>query len=104
MCCLTGAAPGWAVSTALLLVRIVVGVAFVLHGMQKFQNPAGPTGWMSGMENAPPGPVQALAPICEVGGGALLALGLLTRVGCLALVAVMVGALALHHIPHGDPF
>jgi len=94
-------APGWAVSAALLLVRVVVGVAFILHGWPKIQKPFE---WMSGMPNPPPGIMQALAALCEVAGGALLALGLLTRVAALAIAAVMVGALALVHVPKGDPF
>jgi putative oxidoreductase len=97
---LTAPAPGWATSTGLLVVRLVTGAAFVLHGWPKMQNP---TGWM-GAENAPPGFLQATAAVIEVGGGALLVLGLLTRVAALALVAQMVAALALVHIPHGDPF
>jgi putative oxidoreductase len=94
-------APAWAVSTGLLLVRIVVGAAFVLHGWPKMQNP---TGWMAGMENAPPGALQAVAAGFEFFGGILLALGFLTRVSALALASVMVGALVLVHIPKGDPF
>jgi putative oxidoreductase len=94
-------APSWAVSAALLLVRLVVGVAFILHGWPKIQRPME---WMSSMPNPPPGPMQAIAAVFEFGGGVLLALGLLTRVAALALAAVMVGALALVHIPKGDPF
>jgi putative oxidoreductase len=59
---------------------------------------------MNSMPDPPPGFMQALAAICEVGGGVLLALGLFTRVAALAIAAVMVGALALVHIPKGDPF
>jgi uncharacterized membrane protein YphA (DoxX/SURF4 family) len=58
--------PGWAVSTAALFVRLAVGVAFILHGWPKMQNP---TGWMDamGMENTPPGFLQAAAAVIEVG-------------------------------------
>ena len=98
---LTAPAPGWAVSGGLLLVRLVVGAAFVLHGWPKMQNP---TGWMDGMGNAPPGFVQAIPAVFEFVGGILLMAGLFTRVAALALVSVMIGALALVHIPHGDPF
>jgi len=101
MCPLTAPAPACAVSTGFLLVRLAVGVAFVLHGLPKMENA---TGWMSGMEHAPPGPIQALAAGIEVVGGALLAGGLFTRIAALALAAQMVAALALVHIPHGDPY
>lgn len=98
---LFGSRPGLLGSIALLLVRIVVGVAFVLHGWPKVQNP---TGWMNGMENPPPGPVQAVGVGLEVVGGALVAVGLLTRVAVIGLAAVMAAALAMVHVPHGDPF
>jgi putative oxidoreductase len=94
-------APGWAVSAALLLVRLVVGVAFVLHGRPKIQKPFE---WMNAMPDPPPGFMQAIAAVFEVAGGALLALGLFTRLAALAIASVMVGALALVHIPKGDPF
>ncbi len=100
---LTRPCPPWAVSTAILLARVVVGVAFVLHGWPKIQNP---TGWMNtmGAENPPSGTLQAVAAGIEVGGGALLVIGLLTRVSAVALAAQMIAALVLVHIPHGDQF
>ena len=94
-------APAWAVSTGLLLVRVVVGAAFVLHGWPKIQNP---TGWMNAMGGDMPGFVQAIPAAFEFFGGILLALGLLTRVSAFALASVMVGALVLVHIPKGHPF
>ena len=94
-------APAWAVSAGLLLVRVVVGAAFVLHGWPKIQNP---TGWMNAMGGDTPGFAQAIAAGFEFFGGILLALGLVTRVSALALASVMVGALVLVHIPKGDPF
>jgi putative oxidoreductase len=96
-------APAWATSTGLLLVRLAVGIAFILHGLPKIQNPFG---WMNamGMDNAPPGILQATAAVIEFGGGILLAAGLFTRVAALLLAAQMVAALALVHIPHHDPF
>lgn len=87
-------------SVGLLLLRVVVGAAFVVHGWQKLQNPMG---WM-GPEAPVPGLIQALAPLAEFGGGIGLILGLLTRVGALGILSVMVGALAMYHLPKGDPF
>jgi putative oxidoreductase len=101
MCPLTAPAPAWATSTGLLLVRLVVGAAFILHGWPKIQNP---TGWMNEMPGAPPGIVQAIPAVFEFAGGILLAAGLITRGAALALVSVMIGALAMVHIPRGDPF
>jgi putative oxidoreductase len=95
--------PDWTVSAAALLVRLAIGVAFILHGWPKLQNP---TGWMdaAGMQNTPPNFLQAAAAVIEVAGGALLVLGLVTRIAAILLVAQMIAALALVHIPRGDPF
>jgi putative oxidoreductase len=100
---LTAPAPAWAASTGLLLVRLALGAAFVTHGLPKIQNP---TGWMNAMgaADAPPGFLQAVAAVIEFGGGILLVAGLFTRVAALLLAAQMVAALALVHVPHGDPF
>lgn len=88
---------------ALLLVRLVMGVALVLHGLPKIQNP---TAWMdaAGGGSGVPSFLQALAAFAEFGGGIFLILGLLTQLAALGLVGMMVGALALVHIPQGHPF
>jgi len=52
-------------SIVLLLLRLVAGSAFILHGWQKVQNPVG---WM-GPESSIPGFFQFLAAISEFGGG-----------------------------------
>ncbi len=94
--------PGGLKGTAILLVRIVVGLAFILHGWPKMQNP---TGWMNGMGNvAIPAFLQVLAALAEFGGGIALILGLLSRVAAFGIVCQMVGAMALVHVPQGDPF
>ena len=88
------------VDLSLLFVRLVVGLAFVIHGYGKIQNPFG---WMP--EGSPvPGPLQALAAISEFGGGFALMLGLLTRLGSLGLVFTMIGAVMTHAVMLGDPF
>jgi putative oxidoreductase len=94
-------APNAVVSTALLAVRLSVGVAFILHGLPKMQNPFG---WMDTMDSVPPGWLQAAAALAEVAGGALLIAGFLTRPAALLLVCQMIAALVLVHIPKGDPF
>ena len=89
-------------AVALLLVRLVMGAAFVLHGWPKIQNPAT---WMNamGMEQVP-GFLQALAALAEFGGGLALIMGLLTPLAALGLICQMIGALSLVHLPQGDPF
>jgi putative oxidoreductase len=87
-------------STSLLLVRLVMGVAFVLHGWPKIQHP---WAWMP-PESPVPGAFQALAAIAEFGGGMALVVGLLTRLAALGITTNMVVALGMVHLPHGDPF
>jgi putative oxidoreductase len=85
----------------LLLVRIVVGAAFIFHGWQKIGNPFH---WMEGMPDAPPAFLQGMAVFAEVGGGAMLILGFLTPLAAFLLACDMGYALAFVHLPKGDPF
>ncbi len=87
-------------SLALLLLRLIVGIAFLYHGWGKMQNPFA---WM------PPGaPVpaffQGLAAFAEFGGGLSLVLGLLTTLGSLGLAITMLVATSMHAFVLHDPF
>lgn len=88
------------VSAGLLILRLVVGLAFVFHGYGKIQTPFA---WM-GPNSTVPGVLQALAAVSEFGGGMAWVLGLLTPLasfglGCTMTVAVWTHAAVLH-----DPF
>lgn len=87
-------------SVALLLLRLVVGAAFVFHGWPKIQHA---TNWM-GPEAPVPGVFQLLAAVAEFGGGIALILGLATPIACLGLAAVMVVAIGMVHLPAHHPF
>jgi putative oxidoreductase len=87
-------------SVGLLLLRLVMGAAFLFHGWPKIQNPLA---WM-GPEATMPGVLQALAALAEFGGGMALIVGLLTRLASLGIAMNMVVALAIVHLPNGDPF
>ncbi len=90
---------GAALSLGLLVVRVVMGAAFMLHGWSKIQNP---TGWMG--EKAPvPAALQAAAAISEFCGGAAIIPGLLTRLAALGLSITMAVA-ASTHMQNGDRF
>jgi putative oxidoreductase len=86
-------------STALLLVRVVFGVAMALHGWPKFQNM---TSWMG-----PDAPVHvifvSLAAMAEFLGGICLVLGALTPIASFGLMCTMLVASAFH-ISKGDPW
>jgi putative oxidoreductase len=87
-------------SVGLLLLRLVMGLAFMLHGWSKIQSPFG---WM-GQDATMPGILQALAALSEFGGGLALIVGLLTRFASLGITSVMVVALATVHLRLGHPF
>lgn len=87
-------------SVSLLLLRLVMGVAFIFHGWPKIQNPMG---WM-GPEASVPAILQALAALAEFGGGMALVVGLLTRLASLGIISTMIVALGMVHLPHGHPF
>jgi putative oxidoreductase len=91
---------GKAVSMALLLLRIVVGLAFMHHGWGKIQHA---TSWM-GPDAATPAAFQLLAAISEFGGGLAWIVGLLTPLAALGILSTMTVAVWTHAIRHGDPF
>lgn len=86
------------VSIGLLIFRIVTGIALMVHGFPKIQNPLS---WM-GPESAVPAFFQLCAALAEFGGGLALILGLLTPLACLAIAINMCVALFMVHIPAGD--
>ena len=91
----------------LLVIRVVVGLLFVGHGTQKLfgwfggHGLKGTAGFFDSL-GMRPGKHQAfLAGLAEAGGGALLALGLLTPLASAALIAVMTVAVLTVHAKNG---
>ncbi|WP_141735680.1 DoxX family protein [Oligoflexus tunisiensis] len=87
-------------SRGLLLVRLLAGVAFMIHGWAKIQ---APFGWM-GPDAPVPGFLQALAAISEFGGGLAWVLGLLMPLASLGIACTMAVAIYFHSMVRGDPF
>jgi len=92
----------WHWNIAIFLGRVAIGLCFVTHGLGKL-GLAG-TGNMQGFVEfldsvgVPMAPVQArMAMMSEIGGGSLLALGLLTRPACLLLMVTMIIAARIGH-------
>jgi putative oxidoreductase len=85
---------------ALLLLRLVTGFAFALHGWPKIQNAFG---WM-GPEAKVPGVLQGLAALSEFGGGIAWILGLLTPLAALGIACTMAVAFYFHAVLRGDSF
>ena len=88
------------VDVALLIIRIICGLAFIQHGWGKIQNPLN---WM-GPDATIPGLFQLLAAISEFVGGMALVLGFLTRLGAFGIGCTMSVAIYFHSIVLGDPF
>jgi putative oxidoreductase len=87
-------------SYGLLLLRLVVGLAFVGHGTQKLfgwfggHGPKGTAGFFAS-QGYRAGLLMAIsAGLCEAGGGALLAFGLVTPLAAALLATIMINAIA----------
>jgi putative oxidoreductase len=91
------------VDIALLLVRIVVGSTFVMHGLQKVfgffggSGLAGFTNWLSTL--GIPIWLGTIAAYVELLGGISVLLGIIPELGALGLACMMIGAI---YLVHGD--
>lgn len=85
---------------SLLLLRLVAGSAFMMHGWGKIQHPFN---WM-GPDAPVPGVLQALAAISEFGGGLAWILGLLVPLASLGIACTMAFATFVHAVQLKDPF
>lgn len=85
-----------------LVLRVVTGVIFAIHGWQKLQGGLpGVTGLVASLGFPMPEVFAVLLIAAELGGGILLILGLLTRWAAKSLVIVSLVALFLVHLPNG---
>ncbi|MFA7667008.1 MAG: DoxX family protein [Burkholderiaceae bacterium] len=83
---------------AYALLRIVAGIAFMVHGWPKIQNPMSLVGMVESLGFVP-GPLWAvLLAATEFIGGILLVLGLLTRPAALATTVVLLVTVYFHWI------
>lgn len=87
---------------AQLVLRLVLGITFLMHGLQKFQMGIG--GVQSAFQQMGVPVAQLTGPLVagiELIGGILLMLGLLTRPLALAHAVVAVSAAVIVHLPAG---
>ena len=90
-------------TTALTILRVIVGFLFAAHGWQKF-NQFTIAGTQAAFSKMGVPAAEAVAPIVatlELVGGIALILGVLARVFAILLALNMLGALFLVHAPAG---
>jgi putative oxidoreductase len=81
------------VAVVTTIMRVVLGVLFLMHGIGKFQTGLGNTeAWFSSI--GIPGFMAYIVAIIEVAGGIMLIVGLFSRVVSALFIFVMVGAIA----------
>ncbi|QIK63554.1 DoxX family protein [Leucobacter viscericola] len=90
-------------SSGIAIVRVVLGVIMLAHGIQKFAvyTVAGFEGVLGELGVPFAGLLAYAVPIVEVGAGVLLILGLFTRVAGVLTVGVGLAALFTMHIANG---
>jgi putative oxidoreductase len=91
----------------LLVLRLVVGLGFAAHGAQKLfgafggHGIGGTAGFFEAIGLRPGKPHAWAAGSAELGGGLLIAAGLLTPLAAAALIAVMTAAVVTVHMANG---
>jgi putative oxidoreductase len=84
-------------SAGLLSLRIVVGVTFLLHGLDKLGDLSGAEQLLASFGIPAPGLMAPIVGVTETAGGLLLIGGFATRLAAAALTVNMVVALATAH-------
>ncbi len=92
----------WFLPWALLLLRIFLGLCFVVHGLGKLGlvgpgNMAGFTGWLRSLGFPFPALQARAAMVTELLGGTCIACGLFTRMAALFCFFTMTVAIAVGH-------
>jgi putative oxidoreductase len=97
----TGPAGRPAVDVSLLLVRLVVGVIFAMHGSQKlfgaFEGPGLAKTVEMMVSQGQPAAIGYLVAIGEFFGGLGLIVGFLSRFSAASLIVIMIGAIVMVH-------
>jgi putative oxidoreductase len=93
-----------AIDLALLVFRCGIGAVLIAHGYNHIWGGGkieGTAGWFGSMGMRPPLVQAWLASLTELGGGAVLVLGLLTPFGGAAVVGTMFVAFVINHRGNG---
>lgn len=95
------------VSVGLLMIRLIIGVAFIGHGAQKLfgwfggYGPKGTGSYMESIGMKPGVAMAVLAGLLEFGGGLLFAAGLFTPLAAGLIAVAMLGAIVKVHAKNG---
>ena len=90
------------ISVALLILRIASAMAFLYHGSAiLFGAFGGPGPRQFAAFHHWPTLLGYLVGLGQVGGGLAVLTGILFRFGAVSIIAVMLGAIFLVHLPHG---
>lgn len=89
----------------LAILRVVLGIAFAVHGWSKFSGGvAGVAGFFGSLGIPAPELVAWIVTIVELVGGLLLIVGFLTQLVGILLFIDMIGAIIYAFISQGAPF
>ena len=90
----------------LLILRVVLGIAFVIHGWSNLSGGVGNVaGFFGGTLGIPaPGLMAWVVTIVELVGGLLLIIGFLTQIAGILLTLDMLGAILFAYLMRGAPF
>ena len=95
------------IAFGLLILRLIVGLTVGAHGAQKLfgvWGGSGMAGWTQVVQRLrmrPARPLAWIAALSEFGGGLLLAFGLLSPLGSLAIIGAMLVAIVTVHLSKG---
>ena len=88
-------------SVGLLLLRVIVGLTFLLHGLDKLGDLAAAEQLFASLGIPAPSLMAPFVAVTETAGGALLIAGLATPLVGVALATDMLVALLTAHLGHG---
>src|ERR671928_1080210 len=83
-----------------LPIRIIAGIAFIIHGLPKLSNVAGTEHFFANMVGLPAAMALPIG-LLEVIGGIALLVGVLTRIASILFIIEMIGSTIVAKLPKG---